>query len=158
MLLILSVHALRSNKLIILNNSEFNDLEIILKDNLGKDYFKMYDYTYFEIGSRVFVLPKMFSAKDFNLPKFEGGAKEIIQKCIDYVSNYNYTKLQSSPSEMVRSGQGNCQAMSLLLDSILQKHGLDSSLVVESNHMRNKVELDDKFYYIDLAKGSLVIE
>lgn len=158
MLLILSVYAIKENKVIVLNNKDIIDLELSLQDKLGKDYFKLYDYDYFETASKTFVFPKVFSVSKSDLPDFEGDNKEIVQKSIDYVNNFSYTKLQSNPNEMRKSGVGNCQAMSLLLDSILQKHKINSSLIVENNHMKNKVYLDEKCYYIDLAQGSLVIE
>lgn len=158
MLLILSVYAIKENKVIVLNNKDIIDLELSLQDKLGKDYFKLYDYDYFETASKTFVFPKVFSVSKSDLPDFEGDSKEIVQKSIDYVNNFSYTKLQSNPNEMRKSGVGNCQAMSLLLDSILQKHKINSSLIVENNHMKNKVYLDEKCYYIDLAQGSLVIE
>lgn len=158
MLLILSVYVIKANKVIVLNTKDIIDLELSLHDKLGKDYFRLYDYTYFETTSKTIVFPKVFSISKSDLPDFGGSAREIIQKSIDYVNSFSYTRLQSNPSKMRKTGEGNCQAMSLLLDSILQKHKLKSLLVIENNHMKNKVYLDEKCYYIDLALGSLLVE
>lgn len=146
-----------------------SELESELFEKLGNDYPYMYDYKYYVMGSLTLVLPKMFVAEDLKdssieslIKTKEGDLPEnavlaLVQDFVDFVSSLNYYRDSSNPNEAVESG-GNCQAMSLLLQSLLSRMNITSNMVLDDNHVYNKVIINDVVYLIDIAKRSVTIE
>lgn len=134
-----------------------SEMEVQLHEKFGEEYYKIFNYSSIEVfGDYSILFVYKFDPKWHKLPDFEGSELEILQQSIDYVNGFTYSRNKSNPNDIKEVGVGNCQASSLLLGAVLDKHGIENDLVVEENHMYNKVVLEDSSYEIDLSIGSLI--
>lgn len=158
MSLVLIIVAVYTNKIIYINSNSVESIEMVLENKLGSDYAMMYDYTYINVFNGALIVPKYFDKNSKSVPEFEGSTLDILQQSIDYVNTISYSRNESDPNVSLKTGVGNCQSMSLILDSLLSKYDLNSSIIIDDNHMFNKVTLDDVVYLVDLAGGSIEME
>jgi len=144
-----------SNKLIFLNSKD--NIEELLSQKLGKDYYQVYDYYLINLPiiNYSLIVPEFFNTSNFEIPSFNGTEEEIVQGAIDYVKKFDYTKYISDPNSMSKLGVGNCQALSLAFNKILDHYGITNEIVLEPEHMYNKVVLGDKTYIIDFAEDKI---
>lgn len=136
------------------------DLESSLKERLGDRYYTVYDYKSFKVpvSDYIIIIPKYAETNDISIPSLEGTQEEILQKALDYMKEYSYTKNVSELSVLDLTGSGNCQALSLMFKLIMDKYGIQNEMVGDSTHVYNKVVISDKIYTIDLSNGSINLE
>ena len=160
MLLLSVVLVIKTDKIIILNLQDDSMIESSLENRLGDKYYSMYDYKYVKIPSTNYyvIAPSIMSSRGIEIPDIEGTKEEILQRTIDYVKRYDYTKFTSNPKLMVLQGEGNCQALSLTFKTILDKYDIPSELIGTGDHVYNKVALGDKIYIIDFSNGSVEVK
>lgn len=137
----------------IIKGSTVDDIEFNLQMKLNSDYALMYDYTYIPIKGYSIVFPKVFDVSTNKLPSFSGTDMEIIQQCIDYVNEATYSKNDSDPNGILKGGTGNCQAMSIILHTLLDKHNIENGVILTEDHMSNELFVNGSKYLVDLAKN-----
>lgn len=69
------------------------------------------------------------------------------------IGSFDFEKAQKihSPSGMLETGEGVCQAYSLLLKYYLDMLGYDNCLAVNSGHQWNMVKIGGEWYHVDLT-------
>lgn len=158
MSLIFAIKVVSNHGIVIIKANDVIDIEKKLSSILGDDYLYMYDYSFNTMGNYSLVFPKLFKKFNDDFVIEEGlNDVQIFQKCLDYVKEFTYVFNQSNPND-IKSKGGNCQAVSLVLHDLLNKNGLDSELVLEGNHLINKVYLDEFCYLVDLTNGVIIQE
>ena len=157
MLLFLTILGITNVEFYLVGNS--GNIDDVLKLNLQSKYAYLYDYKYINIPFTYYslVLPSYANLDDLSVPSFTGSSESIINSAVSFINSFDYSYEQSNPYKMLKSGKGNCQAMSIVLDKIMKDNKIDSSIVVEEDHAYNLVSLDNKDYVIDLAKGKINI-
>lgn len=74
---------------------------------------------------------------------------------IEGMRAYDYDGGQSDPGLMDEVGSGNCQAMTLYAKALLDEAQMENSIVLEETHMFNRVLVDEDWWQVDFAKGTL---
>lgn len=135
----------------IVNSEVYDNMEDYLEKLYGYDYYKVLDFKSLKVFNYYILKIDLFK-DDLDLPNFNSSSKEeIIKLSIDYMKQFDYDYNQNSPSTMLKEGNGNCQAMSIVLKCLLERNGVNSQIVLTPNHAYNIVSLDDKKYTIDIA-------
>lgn len=138
-----------------------------LKEKFGEDYAFVYDYSRIDFGNFALVIPKTFDnlsssrLADSLMDKVDLGNSSkmsILQSAINMVNDFVYDNTASNPSEVIESGTGNCQALSLVLSSVLNKVSIENKVVVDDNHMYNEVNIDGTAYLVDMANRSIKVK
>lgn len=138
------------DKIKIIDSSTYCVIEDYLMTTYGEDYYKILDFKSLKIGSYYLLFVDLFEG-DLDLPKIEGSPEEILKEAVDYLKNFDYEYNQSDPSIMLKTGKGNCQAISIVLKSILDENEISCNVMVTDDHAYNLVMIDDKVYTVDLA-------
>lgn len=94
--------------------------------------------------------------RKYTLPTFHKSTNELneFNTILDKIGGVKYSDSQNDPDKVKQYG-GNCQALSLLLDYNCKKYGITSKLEYNTNHMWNSVQLDQKWYKVDLTKNEM---
>ncbi len=69
--------------------------------------------------------------------------------CLNF--EYDVTYSVYDIYEMFKTKKGACQAYSLMYDALLERVGIESSAVLNYNHMWNQVRFGDKWYHVDVT-------
>lgn len=141
------------SKIIFMKGDSLYDLENNLRLVLKDDYFYLYDYSYIDLKFTNVVFPKVYKEGSHKFTPTTNDEIGIVQEAIDYLKNFNYSYSQSNPNEVERSGLGNCQSLSLILKDILNSFEIECSLVLEENHLVNKLSINGLDYILDLSNG-----
>lgn len=115
----------------------------------------MKDFISINLGSKSVVIPKKINLNSIPLPTLEGTKDVIVQKAIDYVLAYDYSSVIGDPNLMTELGSGNCQAMSLTFQELMNKYNIDNELLGSGAHVYNQISLGDSTYIIDFANSIL---
>lgn len=153
MLLLFIIVGLATNKIVFVKGTNVESIETSLSNKLQTKYTLVYDYKYITLGKFSVVFPKIFNIDYDEIPTFEGSELQIVQQCIDFVNQSSYSKEDSDPNGILTKGSGNCQAMSIMLYTLLKKHGITSSMNLTSDHVYNEVVVNGSTYLVDLAKN-----
>ena len=141
----------------IVDNKVYSNVEDYLEKLYGYDYYKVLGFKSLKIFNYYILKIDLFD-EDLDLPNFNSSYKEeTIKLSIDYMKQFDYDYNQNSPSIMLKEGNGNCQAMSIVMKCLLEKNGINSQVVLTPNHAYNVVNLDDKKYTIDIANLEVVL-
>lgn len=117
-----------------------------------EDYYKVLDFKSLKLSNWYVLFVDLFNG-NLELPKFSGSDEEILKESIEYIKDFNYEYNQSDPSILLKTGKGNCQAMSIVLKSILDENGVTCNVMISDNHAYNVVMIDDKVYTVDMANN-----
>lgn len=153
MLLLLIVIGVKTNSIMIIKGSTIDDIEFSLQMKLQSDYALLYDYNYITLKGYSLVFPKIFDISTNKLPTFKGTEVEVVQQCIDFVNESTYSKNDSDPNGILKKEVGNCQAMSIILHSILDKHNIENDLTLTEDHMSNELIVNGTKYLVDLSNN-----
>lgn len=136
------------------------DVEQYLSSKLDEKYYNVYDYKSLNIPivNYKLVVPKYVDVDKLSIPSLNGSKEEILQSAVDYVNKFDYTKYISDPNVLEKLGKGNCQAMSLTFNKILNTYGIENEIVIEGEHMYNEVNLNGTTYNIDFAKDKILLK
>ena len=137
-----------------------SEIEQELENRYAEDYHRILDFKALPVGDKSLVFVKFFNEGVLDLPKFDENLskEEILNLAVGYINDFKYSYAQNLPLEMLNKGEGNCQAMSLVLDTILETYGINSEVIVDGNHAYNLVNLKDKIYKLDMAKELIELE
>lgn len=125
------------------------------KELMKKDYYThVYDYTTISFGKINICVRHIFNDK---IPKgceldFTSNQMDNVIKIINTLNQITYVETQSNPEIAFEYG-GNCQAISLLAHTYLNKANIKNELVIEKDHMYNTISLDNKIYKLDITNS-----
>lgn len=158
MLLVSTAIIVKNRNLVVIENN--GNLESILKSKFQDAYSYLYDYKHLDIPftSYSLVIPEIFKGSSVKIPSFKGSPEEILNSAISYVSSFDYDYGQGDPKAMLETGEGNCQAMSILLDTIMKNNDIISDIIIEGDHAYNMIKIGNKTYKVDISKGSINFE
>lgn len=151
----------KGNRIYLVNANNAEGIENYLVEKLGKDYPKLLDFNFISLGNKSLVCTKSFNGLGLSLSDLSKDYTDqevILNEAVTFMKDFKYSKFQNIPSKLLGTGEGNCQAMSLVLNAILEKSGLDSEIEIEGDHSRNIVRIGEKNYIIDMAKEEIEIK
>lgn len=151
-LLITTGVALNRDKVRLIDSVTYDNIEDYLMNKYEDDYYKILDFKSIKLGGFYLVVLDLFD-DDLSLPKLKGTSEEILKQAVDYLKEFDYEYEQNDPKELLDTGKGNCQAMSIVLKSLLEANGVACSVMISDDHAYNVVVLEDKVYTIDIANG-----
>lgn len=140
------------DKLNIIDSDTYSRVEEYLMQRYDDDYYKILDFKAIKIGGFYLLVTELFE-DDLSLPKFSGSDEEILKQSIDYLKQFDYDYSQNNPSKLLKTGKGNCQAMSIVLKSLLERNGVICNVMISDNHAYNVIVMDDKVYTVDITNG-----
>lgn len=152
-LLLIIIGVLKSkDSLKIIDSATYEKVEEYLMNTYEEDYYKILDFKSLKIGNYHLLFVDLFKG-NLKLPNMNGDAKKILKDAIDYIKDFDYEYDQSDPSVLLETGKGNCQAMSIVLKSILDENGVTCNVMIDDNHAYNVVMIDDEVYTVDMANN-----
>lgn len=120
----------------------FNELDI------GQNpYVDTVDYL--KVGPMYF-----YRIKEFNVPEIDIEVKDM-DEVIQIMSEFVYSELQSNPEELISTGYGNCQSMTIYASALLDSIDIRNEIVVTPDHMFNRVHTGEEVVDIDFANGTI---
>lgn len=157
-IIIVIVSILVNPNITLVAKNSIGGVEGFLQEKLGDNYYRLLDFKSIFIFDKALVKLDMFKDSDLKLPSFSGSKEEILNSSISYLKGFNYDYKQNDPVEMVTSGVGNCQAMSIALKEILTRSGIDTGIILEEDHAYNLVHIGDKIYKVDISKNEIDLQ
>jgi len=128
------------------------------QENLG-DYLLRKSYTlieksWAESNEIVSDLAHLCSQKEKDYDKVSC-VYAFLRKNVRASSHHKFSNTLRTPKEILKEG-GICRDVSVFACSVFFDMGLNCSYVFEPSHVYNKVSLEDKICYIDVAQGRFV--
>ena len=124
----------------------------------SKDYYnEILDYTNYKMGNINVTFMERFNSDEIeleNIYESKDSNMEKLRKVINYINEYKYNDFQNDPRLLKEYG-GNCQAKSLLAEEYFKSLNWESELVTTTDHMYNRVKVDDTWYKLDLTYNVL---
>lgn len=124
-------------------------IEQAVKENYEGRYYSIYDYNYITLGDKALVMVR--DKVRFKSPSFSGDSAKKLSEIFNFVSEFEYSELQSNPNKVLLEG-GNCQALSIVFKEICQNNQIDCALIGTPSHVYNIVLIDKELYKVDVVE------
>lgn len=105
-----------------------------------------------------FIITNSYDVNKANLKEIpkEKSQAGTLDNILEAIGQLNYNENQNNPDKIEEYG-GNCQAYTLLLDAYCKQNSIESKIFYSTNHMYNRVKIDNVWYKLDLTKGIMEI-
>lgn len=105
-----------------------------------------------------FIITDSYNPNKSDLKTIQKGKSQAntLDNILEAIGQVNYNETQNNPDKIEEYG-GNCQAYTLLLDAYCKDNNIESKIFYSTNHMYNRVKIDNVWYKLDLTKGIMEI-
>lgn len=122
-------------------------------------YEEILNYTNYKLGETNICFASRYNREPliYNIIDSKCSDRDNVRNIINYLNDFEYNEIQNDPTLLDEFG-GNCQAKSLLAQDYFKELGLENEIIYTTDHMYNKVKIDEDFYKIDLTYNTMTKE